>query len=89
MAVRNYMQDIIDNEIDDILKDVEMCKCDICMDDVKAIALNNLKPKYYSTHLGEVYNKTSQLSIEFRVGIIKELLIASEIVKINFKHGER
>ncbi|MBN2853170.1 MAG: late competence development ComFB family protein [Clostridia bacterium] len=86
MAVKNFMKDLIDDEIEGILKNVKMCKCEKCIDDIKAIALNNLKPRYYSTHLGEVYSKTNILATQFRVEVIKELTVASELVRHHTKH---
>jgi len=86
MAVKNFMEIIIDDEIDDIIQNIDMCKCDKCIDDIKAIALNNLKPRYCSTQRGEVFSKTEELRTQFRVEIIKEVIMAAEVVKTHEHH---
>ena len=86
MPVKNYMEEIIDDEIMEIIKHIEMCKCEKCIDDIKAIALNNLEPKYFSTHKGEVYNKINELKTQFRVEIVKEVVKGTEIVKKHTMH---
>jgi len=43
--VKNYMEIVVDNILKKILPDYSnLCKCEKCCDDIKAIALNNLKP---------------------------------------------
>ena len=85
--VKNYMEDAVDRvfaAMTNNLKDV--CLCDICVSDIKALALNNLKPKYVATHRGEVYSKVSQLHIQSETDIIREITAANEIVKKRPRH---
>lgn len=64
------------------------CKCDQCINDILAIALNNLPPKYISRPMGEVSSKLiSQLEGQFAADILRELTKAAEIVTRNPKHN--
>ena len=61
MELKNYMEEIVLQSMDDILKDINMCKCDICKMDIAAKALNDLPPQYVVTKKGEVYSKIKNL----------------------------
>ncbi|HAA81501.1 MAG TPA: competence protein ComFB, partial [Thermoanaerobacter sp.] len=41
MHLKNYMEDAVDQMMDKVLKDLDVCKCDRCRMDIKALALNN------------------------------------------------
>ena len=85
--VKNYMEDAVDRVFASMLPNLKgVCDCDICVNDMKALALNNLKPKYVATHRGEVYSKVSQLHIQSETDIIRELTAANEIVKKHPRH---
>ena len=77
--------------IDDILPNMlrkykDMCTCQRCIEDIKAIALNNLKPIYISTDKGNVYVKIHELEAQFMTDITKELTKAIEVVSKNPRH---
>lgn len=61
-------------------------KCDKCIDDIKAIALNNLEPIYVVSEKGNMYAKSNELNVQFRTDVIKELTEAIEIVSQNPRH---
>ena len=85
--IKNYMEDAVDRVFDKMLPNLPgICKCEICVNDMKALALNNLKPKYVATHTGEVYSKVSQLHIQSETDVILELTAASEVVKKRPRH---
>jgi len=88
MKVHNYMENAVDMLIDKVLnKYDDMCKCEICVNDIKAIALNKLKPHYVSTKKGDLYTKVDEMYVQFDVDIYKALVEAVEIVKKNPRHG--
>ncbi len=57
MAIINVMEKFINERLDDMLSAEDCCKCERCVDDMKAIALNKLPAKYVSTHNGELFSK--------------------------------
>ena len=46
--LKNYMEDVVEHFLLDVLNEYDnICKCEQCINDIKAIALNNLKPLFY------------------------------------------
>lgn len=81
MKVKNYMEDIVDKLLPELLKKKpEICNCEHCISDIKALALNNLPPKYIATEKGEVYSRISELSIQFETDVTRAILQAMEKV---------
>lgn len=85
--LRNYMENAVDLTLRDIMRSGDLpCNCEKCVNDIKAIALNNLKPMYVVTDEGLIYNKIKELNIQFRADIIGELTNAIRIVGGNPRH---
>ena len=87
-TLRNYMEDCVDSAIGTVLKDMDGCKCDRCICDIKAIALNNLPPKYIVTKKGQLYTKINSLQQQFDVDIISALTRAAVIVSKGPNHDD-
>ena len=81
MSVVNVMEKIVEEHLDFILNEVDCCKCDDCRDDMMAIALNSLQPKYVSTLKGELFSridsKKYQNNIDIDVAVAKAIKIVS------------
>lgn len=86
MHLKNYMEEAVDQMMDKVLKNLDVCKCDRCRMDIKALALNNLPPKYVVTEEGELYVKTNELVRQFEVDIIKAITMAAIKVNNNRRH---
>lgn len=85
--IKNYMESVVDNWLPKIISKYEnICKCERCIEDIKAIALNGLKPTYVATQKGEVYTKVNELQTQFSTDTIRELTKAIEIVSKNPNH---
>lgn len=84
--MKNYMEEIVFNTMDDILKDINMCKCERCRYDIAAKALNDLPPQYIVTQKGEIYSKINNLKTQFEVDVITAITKAAIIVKRNPNH---
>jgi competence protein ComFB len=84
--IKNYMEDVVKQLIDEIMKDLNFCSCDKCRLDILAIALNDLPPKYIVTEKGELYTKISALRQQFEVDVISALTKAAILVKRNPRH---
>lgn len=86
--LKNLMENIVDDVLPSVLKKYpEVCRCEKCIIDVKAIALNKLKPQYTVTQNGEVYIKAAnELNLQFKSDVTKELSQAIEIVRKSPRH---
>ncbi|MGE4282250.1 MAG: late competence development ComFB family protein [Clostridia bacterium] len=88
MYLKNYMEEVVFNMMESILKDVNCCTCEKCVMDIAALALNDLPPRYVVNPKGEVYTKTRALQQQFEVDATTAIIKAVEIVKKNPRHGE-
>lgn len=85
--VKNYMEKIVEDMLPDILRSyVEICKCEKCINDIKCITLNNLKPAYFDSGMGSVFLKVDELKIQYKTDIITQVTKAIEIVSKNVRH---
>lgn len=89
LQLKNYMEEIVLNTMDDVLKDINMCHCDLCKLDIAAKALNDLPPQYIVTQKGEVYSKINNLKAQFEVDIIAAITKAAVLVKRNPNHDAK
>jgi len=86
-----YIYNIMENEVVEEVKsmtarDVGVCKCEQCMYNISAIALNNLKPRYATTHKGELFARVGQISMTEKTQIKVEVARAIEVVKSKKMH---
>ncbi len=86
LKLKNYMEEVVINLMDEVLKGIDVCKCDKCVLDIAAIALNDLPPKYTVTEKGELYSKVNALRNQFEVDIISAITKAAVLVKRNPRH---
>lgn len=86
--LKNYMEEIVRHQVKDVLKDIDMCKCEKCLLDVAALALNDLKPKYIVSKKGELYSKLNILKEQFDVDVTAAITKAAMIVKKSTRHDE-
>lgn len=85
--IKNYMEIMVENFLPTVLdKYSDICKCEKCIDDIKAITLNNLKPLYVVTEEGNIFARINELSIQFKADVLGALTKAIEIVSKNPKH---
>lgn len=57
-----------------------ICKCNQCVADITAIALNNLKPIYVVTHKGETYTRIKEMEVQFMADVTREVAKALAMV---------
>lgn len=83
----NYMEIAVDHIMPSILAEYEnICKCQSCIEDIKALTLNNLKPLYVVTEKGYTYTKVNELKTQFNVDIINEIMKSIVIVSAKPRH---
>lgn len=86
--LKNYMEDTVDAFLPHLIaKYPDICKCDRCMEDIKAIALNHLKPAYFVSHEGLLYSKIDEMTTQYKADLTTELTKALEIVSRNPRHN--
>ncbi|MEM1485292.1 late competence development ComFB family protein [Oscillospiraceae bacterium PP1C4] len=79
----NIMEKLVVEKLDAAFAKFNCCKCDRCKQDVAAIALNKLTPKYVVTDQSSMIDLISrQTSAEVTTAIIKAILI----VRANPRH---
>jgi competence protein ComFB len=85
--ITNYMELVVDRLLVKVLEGYEnICKCEICKDDIKARTLNQFKPLYYADDKGSAYSKLNELTVQFKPEVIKEIVMSVEIVSKNPRH---
>lgn len=81
MALVNVMESIVDEKLGMMLKEENCCKCERCLEDMKAMSLNQLPSKYVSTHNGELFSKLNSLmrqnSIDINVAVSYAIKVVS------------
>lgn len=87
-ALYNYAEEIIDNLLNQILDKYDnICKCDKCLLDIKAYALNHVKPKYVVTQKGATYTRAlCEIDKQEKINITKSIVDAIKIVSENPHH---
>lgn len=89
MKLKNYMEDVVFHVMPKILEDMDgICKCQKCVYDIAALALNRLKPHYVVTHKGEVYSKVLEMYTQFEVDVTTAILEAVKQVSENPRHED-
>ncbi|MCT4565288.1 MAG: late competence development ComFB family protein [Maledivibacter sp.] len=87
MKIRNYMELAVDHVLPNLIKGFDnICTCEKCILDIKAIALNKLKPHYVVTRKGELYSKVEEMDGQFEADVMKALIDAIQIVSQNPRH---
>jgi len=87
MIFRNYMEVVVGEELDKITKkNVDVCRCARCRNDILAHALNQLPSRYIVSN--DMYTKMDMLRGQFAIDVISRLVEAVEVVKANPRHSE-
>jgi len=88
LEIKNYMEDLVFTQLDEVVKDVGACGCEKCRMDIAAIALNSLKPHYVVTAKGRLYTKLNTLQQQFDVDVLSAITKAAMFVKMNPRHEQ-
>ncbi len=87
MELKNYMEISVEHYLPNLLKAFpDICVCVHCIMDIKALALNNLKPHYVVTEKGEIYSKLGEMNIQYETDVMKALIDAIGIVSKSPRH---
>ena len=87
VQVKNYTEDLVYNNLDDIMKkNSSKCFCERCKADIIAISLNNLPTKYVATEKGVCYAKLSSYETQSLIDVVTAITNAIKIVEKNPRH---
>lgn len=89
MKVKNYMEEIVEALLPHILNEEtykNQCTCEQCINDIKAIALNKLPPKYITSEQGEVLSKVNRFNVQSEIDVKTALIEAIEKVNNSPNH---
>ena len=82
MAIINIMEGFVEDKLQDMLRGEDICQCERCIDDMKAIALNRLPAKYVSTHNGELFSKLDamirQNSVDINIAVAEAIYMVAK-----------
>ncbi len=84
--VKNYMEVLAEDMIDEVLRQTDACGCDICRNDILAIALNSLKPRYVTSDKGETISKLLNWDQQVCADVTAALNRGAIIVSKNPRH---
>ena len=88
MALVNVMEKMVELKIEEHISKTKCCPCEQCVEDIKAIALNNLPPKYVSTQKGELFSRLDSIMVkQHNVDIDIAVLNAIEFVSTHPHHN--
>ena len=85
--VANVMERLVDDQFPIVMqKFPDACCCPQCLSDIKALALNNLKPRYVSTDKGDLYERVNISDMMVKVEALRAMTEAVEKVSSNPRH---
>ncbi len=89
MELKNYMEDVVLEKLDDVMAQYPYCcTCDHCKRDIATLALNHLPPRYISSHKVDVFTRLDEMSVQYEVEVIQAIAKAIEIVHKQPRHAE-
>lgn len=88
--IRNYMEEAYDHVAPKVLKDYDdICKCEKCLEDIKAMTLNRMKPLYSVTDKGSMYLKLGEeLELQFKTDLMMQIVKSIETVSKHPQHNK-
>ena len=86
--LKNEAENLVIQEVERQLRGVykNMCRCNDCVVDIAAIALNNVKPLYRFSILGTLYASQSMTEQAYAESITQAVSQAIEKVRANPSH---
>lgn len=85
--VANVVERLIDEQFPIVMKKFpDVCCCHQCLSDIKALALNGLKPRYVSTDRGDLFERVHISDMMVKVEALRAMTEAVEKVSSNPRH---
>lgn len=85
--IKNYMEEVVDELLPEMLTAHKtVCQCIRCLEDMKAYALNHLRPAYFVEHKGFLYGKVEEAKMRAKSEVIEAINEAILVVSKNPGH---
>ena len=81
VILKNYMEVLVTQMVDEWIQDNNPCQCELCRLDACALALNHLPPCYVVKEQGEIFTSVQNRMQQEQVDIMMAVLNALEKVK--------
>lgn len=86
LVLKNMMEPLVLEKIDEIIGKYDCCSCEQCRMDVASLALNHLQPKYVATRMGTFYTRLEALGLQHGADVLAAINQAVEAVKQRPQH---
>jgi competence protein ComFB len=89
MELKNSVESIVDSLVDELLRSKHnICKCEKCLLDMKAYALNRLPPKYIVSERGLIHSEIENVKdYQFNADIIRIISESIDIISSKTRPG--
>lgn len=84
----NFMETLVEERYDELIKSLDCCTCEQCRNDIIAFTLNRLPPHYYVTTEGAARSKLEMLQKQHQTDITRFLIEAAHIIAQHPRHNE-
>jgi competence protein ComFB len=89
MAVFNAVETVVTHLFEEFKKNYELkCDCKTCQEDILAIVLNRVPPRYTSSEKGQLFVKGEFTNQQLQSDVMRELIEAASIVEHHQHHRE-
>jgi competence protein ComFB len=83
----NVAEEIVRSKVTPTMQDFGMCTCERCTNDVVALALNKLPPKYVVTMKGRLYARINACLPQYQTDMLTAITDACNTVRNNSRHN--
>jgi competence protein ComFB len=80
------MEQVVKERLNELIHNFEGCKCEKCMEDMEAIALNAIPPKYVNSEKGALYGKVGMMDLHNHHNVDLEIIRAIDFVTKKPRH---
>ncbi|MDD2510056.1 MAG: late competence development ComFB family protein [Syntrophomonas sp.] len=88
MRVINIVEELVWECINEVIEHRPgKCRCDRCIADICALALNQMKPRYVASDRGKTISKAAFLEKDLKIALLVVVADAVERVNANPRHG--
>ena len=86
--MKNIMESIVEQRIDELLPSMDCCKCEQCRLDIEAIVLNKMPAKYVVSTKGEIMSHLNVHARQNTADLTATILQAAAIVSKHPRHDK-
>lgn len=86
IVVKNVVEGFVEDKLIEVLGRIKCCTCESCVNDIKAIALNSLQPKYIATRRGELFSKAAACYTQYEADVTAAITRAAIVVSTRPRH---